>query len=136
MSQNIYIIFYIFFIYYVDIWHIYIYIYYRTAEDYLRHFEQMLMINDCRLKRYAFIAEGLEGPKEYPPESVRATKRGRPQLFYSENPRMSLFINHQQILQAVTADHRDKMRNICETDFIRYTKMSFVSLIFLYPFRS
>lgn len=130
--------FYIFFIYYVDIWHIYIYIsiYYRTAEDYVRHFEQMLMINDCRLKRYAFIAEGLEGPKEYPPESVRATKRGRPQLFYSENPRMSLFINHQQILQAVSADHREKMRDICEADFIRYTKITFVSLIFLYPFRS
>ncbi|KAK9297028.1 hypothetical protein QLX08_009127 [Tetragonisca angustula] len=91
----------------------------RTAEDYLRHLEQMLMMNDCRLKRYAFIAEGLEGPKEYPPESIRVTKRGRPQLFYSENPRMSLFMDHQQILQTVTTDHREKMRNIYEGDYIR-----------------
>lgn len=80
----------------------------------------MLMINDCRLKRYAFIVEGLDGPKEYPPESIKITKRGRPQLFYSENPRISLYINHQQILQAVTIDHREKMRNIYEADFIRY----------------
>ncbi|CAK9797362.1 hypothetical protein ANTPLA_LOCUS1192 [Anthophora plagiata] len=91
----------------------------RTAEDYLRHFEQMLMLNDFRSKRYAFVAEGLDGPKEYPPESIRITKRGRPQLFYSENPRMSLFIDHQHILQTVTTDHREKMREICETDFIR-----------------
>lgn len=110
----------------------YIYIYYRTAEDYVRHFEQMLMINDCRLKRYAFIVEGLDGPKEYPPESIRVTKRGRPQLFYSENPRISLFINHQQILQTVTIDHREKMRNICEADFIRYIKI-FCLINFLLP---
>ncbi|OAD53833.1 hypothetical protein WN48_08806 [Eufriesea mexicana] len=91
----------------------------RTAEDYLRHFEQMLMLNDCRLKRYAFIAEGLDGPKEYPPESIKLTKRGRPQLFYSENPRMSLFINHQQILQAIITDQREKMQEICDANFIR-----------------
>lgn len=78
------------------------------------------MLNDCRLKRYAFIAEGLDGPKEYPPESIRVTKRGRSQLLYSENPRMSLFINRQQILQLVAAEHREKMRAICEAEFIRY----------------
>lgn len=91
----------------------------RTPEDYLRHFEQMLMLNDCRLKRYPFIAEGPDGPREYPPESIRVTKRGRPQLLYSENPRMSLFMNHEQILQAVTTEHRDKMRVIYEADFTR-----------------
>lgn len=96
----------------------------------------MLMMNDCRLKRYAFIAEGLEGPKEYPPESIRVTKRGRPQLFYSENPRMSLFMDHQQILQTVTTDHREKMRNIYEGDYIRYTKIFLVTIIFFYLFRS
>lgn len=96
----------------------------------------MLLLNDCRLKRYAFTAEGLDGPKEYPPESVRMTKRGRPQLLYCENPRMSLFLNYHQVLQVVTADRREKMREICEADFSRYIKMSFIFSIFLYPFRS
>ncbi|XP_076164228.1 uncharacterized protein LOC143145078 isoform X3 [Ptiloglossa arizonensis] len=91
----------------------------RIGEDYLRYFEQMLLLNDCRLKRYAFTAEGLDGPKEYPPESVRMTKRGRPQLLYCENPRMSLFLNYHQVLQVVTADRREKMREICEADFSR-----------------
>ncbi|XP_054001184.1 uncharacterized protein LOC128888398 isoform X2 [Hylaeus anthracinus] len=91
----------------------------RIAEDYLRYLEQMLLLNDYRLKRYAFTAEGLDGPKEYPPESVKVTKRGRPQLLYCENPRMSLFLNRQQILQVVPADRRDKMRKICEADVTR-----------------
>ncbi|XP_076277909.1 uncharacterized protein LOC143207903 isoform X3 [Lasioglossum baleicum] len=91
----------------------------RTAEDYIRYFDQMLLLNDCRLKRYAFTAEGLDGPKEYPPESVRVTKRGRPQVLYSENPRTSLFLSHEQILQTVAGDRREKMREICETDIAR-----------------
>lgn len=109
---------------------------YRTVEDYTRYFDQMLLLNDCRLKRYAFTVEGLDGPKEYPPESVRVTKRGRPQLLYSENPRMSLFLSHEQILHVVTSDRREKMREICEADIARYIKMFFTSSIFLYPFRS
>lgn len=80
----------------------------------------MLMLNDIRLRRYAFIAEGLDGPKEYPPESIRITKRGKPQIIYSENSRMSFFLNRQQILQAVTTERREKMQKICEADFIRY----------------
>ncbi|XP_015432769.1 PREDICTED: uncharacterized protein LOC107188895 isoform X2 [Dufourea novaeangliae] len=93
----------------------------RTPEDYLRYFDQMLMLNDCRLKRHGFAAEGLEGPKEYPPESVKVTKRGRPQLFYSENPRVSLFLSHEQILHVVTGDRREKIREICEAEITRDT---------------
>nr|XP_033338670.1 trichohyalin-like isoform X1 [Megalopta genalis] len=93
----------------------------RTAEDYVRHFDQMLLLSDCRLKRYAFTAEGLDGPKEYPPESVKMTKRGRPQVLYAENPRLSLFLSHGQILQIVASDRREKIREICEADIARDT---------------
>ncbi|XP_076249176.1 uncharacterized protein LOC143188653 isoform X2 [Calliopsis andreniformis] len=79
----------------------------------------MLLLNDCRFKRYAFLAEGIDGPKEYHPESIRVTKRGRPQLLYSENPRISLFLNRQQILEAVPSDRREKMRDVLEADFLR-----------------
>ncbi|XP_078050476.1 uncharacterized protein LOC144476982 isoform X2 [Augochlora pura] len=93
----------------------------RTAEDYVRHFDQMLLLSDCRLKRYAFTAEGLDGPKEYPPESLRMTKKGRPQLLYAENPRLSLLLTHGQILQIVASDRREKIREICEADVARDT---------------
>ncbi|KAK2586720.1 hypothetical protein KPH14_011755 [Odynerus spinipes] len=90
----------------------------RTVQDYTRYLDQMLMLNNYRLKRSALIAEGLNGPKEFPPESVRLTKRGR-QLLYCENPRVSLLLNRQQLFQAVTVDHREKLQDICDATSIR-----------------
>ncbi|XP_070525021.1 trichohyalin isoform X2 [Cardiocondyla obscurior] len=86
-----------------------------TQQDYTRHLEQMLMLNNHRLKRQALIAEGLEGPKKYPPESIKLTKRTRGlQLSYCENPRISLLLNISQLLQTVTPERREKIREICE----------------------
>lgn len=93
--------------------------YCRTVQDYARYLDQMLMLNNHRLKRTALIAEGLDGPKEFPPESIKLTKRGR-QLLYCENPRVSLLLNRQQLLQAVTLDRREKLRDICDATSIQY----------------
>ncbi|XP_046828029.1 repetitive organellar protein-like isoform X3 [Vespa crabro] len=90
----------------------------RTVQDYARYLDQMLMLNNYRLKRTALIAEGLDGPKEFPPESIKLTKRGR-QLVYCENPRVSLLLNQQQLLQAVTLDRREKLRDICDATSIQ-----------------
>lgn len=93
----------------------------RTAQDYARYLEHMLMLNNYRVKRQALIAEGLEGPKRYPPESIKATKRAKgPQLLYCENPRMSLFLSTSQLLQVVSPDRREKMRDICEASLPRF----------------
>lgn len=97
----------------------YLYVYvpmrFRTGQDYVRYFEQMLMLNNHRLKRHSLVAEGLDGPKKYPPESVKITKRARgSQVLYCENPRSSLLLNVAQLLQIVTPDRREKMRDICE----------------------
>ncbi|XP_014470485.1 PREDICTED: trichohyalin-like isoform X2 [Dinoponera quadriceps] len=87
----------------------------RTGQDYLRYLEQMLMLNNHRLRRHSLVAEGLDGPKKYPPESVKTTKRARgSQLLYCENPRTSLLLSISQLLQVVTPDRRDKIRDICE----------------------
>lgn len=73
------------------------------------------MLNNHRLKRHAFVAEGLDGPKNYPPESIKITKRGKgPQLLYCENPRISLSLSIPQLLQNVTPERRDKIRDIYE----------------------
>ncbi|KAL2724501.1 repetitive organellar protein-like isoform X1 [Vespula squamosa] len=90
----------------------------RTVQDYTRHLDQMLMLNNYRLKRTALIAEGLDGPKGFPPESIKLTKRGR-QLLYCENPRISLLLNRQQLLQAVTLDRREKLQDICDATSIQ-----------------
>ncbi|XP_067208133.1 trichohyalin-like isoform X2 [Linepithema humile] len=87
----------------------------RTAQDYTRCFEQMLMLNNYRFKRQALIAEGLLGPKKYPPESIKMTKRAKgPQLLYCENPSTSLLLHVSQLLQVVTPERREKIRDICE----------------------
>ncbi|KAG7207404.1 hypothetical protein KM043_009056 [Ampulex compressa] len=91
----------------------------RTAQDYVRYLEQMLMLNDCRLRRCALVAVGLDGPKEYPPESIKATKKGKSQVLYCENPRISLLLSRQQLLQTLTAERREKMREICEATITR-----------------
>ncbi|XP_036146293.1 uncharacterized protein LOC105837289 isoform X2 [Monomorium pharaonis] len=84
-------------------------------QDYTRYFEQMLMLSNHRLKRQALIAEGLYGPKKYPPESVKLTKRTKGlQLSYCENPRVSLLLGISQLLEAVTPERREKIRDICE----------------------
>jgi len=92
----------------------------RTMQDYTRYLEQMLMLNNHRLKRQALIAEGLDGPKKYPPESIKLTKRARGlQLLYCENPRSSLLLNISQLLQAVTPERRERIRDICEASLPR-----------------
>ncbi|XP_018395795.1 PREDICTED: trichohyalin-like isoform X2 [Cyphomyrmex costatus] len=92
----------------------------RTTQDYTRYFEQMLMLSNHRLKRQALIAEGLDGPKKYPPESIKLTKRARGlQLLYCENPRTSLLLGISQLLQAVTPERREKIRDICEASLPR-----------------
>lgn len=124
--------------------HVYMLTCCRTAQDYTRYFEQMLMLNNYRLKRQALIAEGLSGPKKYPPESIKMTKRAKgPQLLYCENPRTSLLLHISQLLQIVTPERREKIRNICEAPSPRYITMSIMfflisqcSQIFLYLFRS
>ncbi|KYM80481.1 hypothetical protein ALC53_09031 [Atta colombica] len=92
----------------------------RTTQDYARYFEQMLMLNNHRLKRQSLIAEGLNGPKKYPPESIKLTKRARGlQLLYCENPRISLLLNISQLLQVVTPERREKIQDICEASLPR-----------------
>jgi len=101
---------------------------FRTTQDYARYFEQMLMLNNHRLKRQSLIAEGLNGPKKYPPESIKLTKRARGlQLLYCENPRISLLLNISQLLQVVTPERREKIQDICETSLPRYIVIPFVS---------
>lgn len=101
--------------------------YCRTAQDYTRCFDQMLMLNNYRFKRQALIAEGLLGPKKYPPESIKMTKRAKgPQLMYCENPRMSLLLHVSQLLQLVTPERQEKIRDICEAPSPRYITMSIV----------
>jgi hypothetical protein len=96
-------------------------IYFRTAQDFTRHFEQMLMLNNYHLKRQAVIVEGLDGPRKYPPESIRTTKRAKgSQLLYCENPHISLFLRVSQLLEVVTPEHREKIRDICEASSLRY----------------
>lgn len=108
-------------------------IFFRTTQDYTRYLEQMLMLSNHRLKRQALIAEGLDGPKKYPPESVKLTKRARGlQLSYCENPRISLLLNISQLLQVVTPERREKIRDIREASLPRYIEMFFISKIFFY----
>ncbi|KAM0729813.1 Uncharacterized protein ACS0PU_003690 [Formica fusca] len=93
----------------------------RTAQDYARYLEHMLMLNNYHLKRQALIAEGLDGPKKYPPESIKTTKRAKgAQLLYCENPRTSLFLCISQLLQAVSPERREKIRDICEASSSRF----------------
>lgn len=85
----------------------------------------MLMLNNYRVKRQALIAEGFDGPKKYPPESIKTTKRAKgAQLLYCENPRMSLFLCISQLVQAVSPERREKIRDICEASSSRYITMS------------
>lgn len=114
--------------------------YFRTAQDYTRYLEHMLMLNNYRVKRQALIAEGFDGPKKYPPESIKTTKRAKgSQLLYCENPRMSLFLCISQLVQAVSPERREKIRDICEASSSRYITMSiqqqFPIQIFLYLFQ-
>jgi len=105
--------------------------YFRTTQDYTRYLEQMLMLNNHRLKRQALIAEGLDGPKKYPPESIKLTKRARGlQLLYCENPRISLLLGISQLLQAVTPERREKIRDIYEASLPRYIVIFFLSKSF------
>jgi len=108
---------------------------FRTTQDYTRYLEQMLMLSNHRLKRQALIAEGLDGPKKYPPESIKLTKRARGlQLLYCENPRISLLLSISQLLQAVTPERREKIRDIYEASLPRYIVISFLSKsFFIYP---
>lgn len=97
---------------------------FRTAQDYARHLEHMLMLNNHHLKRQALIVEGLDGPKKYPPESIKTTKRAKgAQLLYCENPRTSLFLCTSQLLQAVSPERRQKIRDICEASSSQYITM-------------
>lgn len=75
-----------------------------------------MMIGDHRLMRSPLMAQGLEGPKPYPPESIRVTKavKGTP-LLYCENPRVSLLLTREQVFQAIPVERRNTMREICET---------------------
>lgn len=92
----------------------------RTTQDYTRYFEQMLMLSNHRIKRQALIADGLDGPKKYPPESIKLTKRAKGhQLLYCENPRISLLLGVSQLLQVVTPERREKIRDICEASLPR-----------------
>ncbi|XP_019889605.2 trichohyalin isoform X2 [Ooceraea biroi] len=92
----------------------------RTVQDFARHFEQMLMLNNYRLKRQAVIAEGLDGPRKYPPESIRTTKRAKgSQILYCENPNVSLLLRAPQLLEAVTPERRERIRDICEASSSR-----------------
>lgn len=87
------------------------------------------MIADHHLKRYPLIVEGQEGPREFPPESVKVTKRGRgPAVLFSENPRVSLLLSRQQLYQAVPSDRRDKMRLICEANHLQLVINSLLRL--------
>lgn len=109
---------------------------FRTTQDYTRYLEQMLMLSNHRLKRQALIAEGLDGPKKYPPESIKLTKRARGlQLLYCENPRTSLLLGISQLLQIVTPERREKIRDICAASSPqRYIVISFLSKFsFTYP---
>lgn len=97
---------------------------FRTAQDYTRYLEHMLMLNNHHLKRQALIVEGLDGPKKYPPESIKTTKRAKgTQLLYCENPRTSLFLCTSQLLQTVSPERRQKIRDICEASLPQYITM-------------
>ena len=78
----------------------------------------MLLLGDHRKHRTSYIAEGLEGPKEYPPEAIRVTK-ARPPILYSENPQVSLLLDRKQVLNVVSLERRKKMGDICEATQIR-----------------
>ncbi|KAL6255012.1 hypothetical protein P5V15_013347 [Pogonomyrmex californicus] len=92
----------------------------RLTQDYTRYLEQMLMLSNHRLKRQALLVDGLDGPKKYPPESIKLTKRARGlQLLYCENPRVSLLLSISQLLQIVTPERRERIRDICEASLPR-----------------
>lgn len=76
------------------------------------------MLSDSRQYRYALLAEGLDGPKEFPPETIKATKT-KPSLMFCENPRYSLFVDRQNVLSLVSPNRREKMEDICEAKQIR-----------------
>lgn len=90
----------------------------RTEEDYTISLEEILMLSDERRPRYPFIAEGVDGSQEYPPEIIKATKTD-PMLFYCENPRYPLYFNRQTVLNAVSPGRREKMEDICDAKQIR-----------------
>lgn len=78
----------------------------------------MLMLSDDRQHRFAFIAEGQNGPKEYPPEIVKSTKT-KPCLLFCENPRYPMYLDRQHILSMVSPNRRERMEDICEATQIR-----------------
>lgn len=78
----------------------------------------MLLLGDHRKHRSSYVAEGLNGPKEYPPETIRVTK-ARPQILYSENPEVSLLLHRRQVLNVVPPERREKMGDICEATHIK-----------------
>jgi hypothetical protein len=76
------------------------------------------MLSDTRIHRYAFLAEGPNGPKEYPPEIIKTTKN-KPSILYCENPRHPIYFDRQYVLRVVSPNRREKMEDICEATQIR-----------------
>lgn len=76
------------------------------------------MLVDVKPHRYPFIAEGVNGPKEYAPETIKATVT-KPTIMYSENSKYRMYFDRQQILNAVSPNRREKMEDICEATQIR-----------------
>jgi len=113
--------------------YMYVLIYFRTAQDFVRHFEQMLMLNNYHLKRQAVIVEGLDGPRKYPPESIKTTKRAKgSQLLYCENPHISLFLRISQLLEIVTPERRERIRDIREASSLWYIIIFPIRIFFLF----
>lgn len=79
----------------------------------------MLIISNQRQYRYAFAAESVNGTKDYPPETIKTTKN-YPPIFYSKNPRYSLYFTRQEIYNVVSPQRRERMADICEATQIRF----------------
>ena len=85
-----------------------------------------MMVGEHRLFRSPVIVDGLEGPKPYPPESVKLTKKAKgPTLLYCENPRVSLLMTREQVYQVIPDERRKSMREICETTRERWVQKNY-----------
>ncbi|XP_057336874.1 serine/arginine repetitive matrix protein 2-like [Microplitis mediator] len=87
---------------------------FKTPQEYNAQLHHMLMIGTHHVKRTCVTVDGInETKKQYPPESIRITKKHNGQgLFYCENPNISLLLPCQQLYQMLPPDRSDHMRKI------------------------
>ncbi|XP_063985314.1 serine/arginine repetitive matrix protein 2-like [Diachasmimorpha longicaudata] len=89
----------------------------KNPQEYKSHFDQMLMVSDMRSLRTPVLVNGIDdGMREYPPESIRITRRIKG-MVYSENPNVALYLSKRRLTQVLPPERCRIMREISDSEF-------------------